>query len=115
MQLNETDKMAVEVSKIIRNNLNDKVTSTEIYDVFDDENHRQFKIKFVAYDYFVVVFQYEQDIIGCKIEQGADSCISLCKGQHCYSSENLDVYFKQMCEEIELRIPDKFLRAHGWI
>ncbi len=115
MQLNETETMAMEISKIIREKLKGKVFSTEIYNVIDDVNHRQFKIRFLAYDYFYVVFQYEKDIIGCAIEQGNNIYIPLLKGQHCYSSENLGNYFNMMADELELRIPDKFLKARGWL
>lgn len=115
MQLNDTEKMAMEVSKTVRENLKGKVLSTEIYDVVDDADHRQFKIRFLAYDYFIVVFQYEQDVVGCAIEQGNNIYIPLVKGQHCYSSENLNVYFNAVSEELELRIPDKFLKNRGWL
>lgn len=68
MQLNDTVKLAQEISKEMRTIFKDKIDATQIYDVNDDINHRAFKIKFIAYDYFVVIFNYEQDIIGCSID-----------------------------------------------
>ena len=62
MQLNDTVKLAQEISKEMRTIFKDKIDATQIYDVNDDINHRAFKIKFIAYDYFVVIFNYEQDI-----------------------------------------------------
>lgn len=115
MQLNDTTKMALEISKKIQTIFKDKVTSTQIYDVNDDKNWRTFKIKFVAYNYFVVVFNYERDIIGCSIEQGNSSYITLSESKDCYSDNNLDVFFKNIIKDLELRIPDKFLKAHGWL
>jgi len=107
--------MALEISKKIRTIFKDKVTSTQIYDVNDDKNWRTFKIKFVAYNYFVVVFNYERDIIGCSIEQGSSSYITLSESKDCYSDNNLDVFLKNIIKDLELRIPDKFLKAHGWL
>ena len=79
MQLNDTVKLAQEISKEMRIIFKDKIDATQIYDVNDDINHRAFKIKFIAYDYFVVIFNYEQDIIGCSIEQGNSTHILLSK------------------------------------
>ena len=76
---------------------------------------RAFKIKFIAYDYFVVIFNYEQDIIGCSIEQGNSTHILLSKGKNCYSDKNIYEFFRKVDNELKLRIPDKFLEAHGWM
>jgi len=50
MQLNDTVKLAQEISKEMRTIFKDKIDATQIYDVNDDINHRAFKIKFIAYD-----------------------------------------------------------------
>lgn len=115
MELNETHKKALEVSKTIRKVLPGRVSTTEIYDVVDVPNRHEFKIKFVAYDYFVVIFQYELGIIGCAIECGKNHYLSLVDGQHCFSEVNLDEYFEEVKKNLELRIPDKFLKAKGWL
>lgn len=115
MQLNETDKMAISICKKIRNQLEDKISSMQIFDVVEDVNHRAFKIKFIAYDYFVVIFQYELDIIGCSIEIGKSNYISLVKEKKCYSDCNFDEYLLKVKEQLELRIPDKYLASQGWL
>ena len=115
MQLNDTVKLAQEISKEMRIIFKDKIDATQIYDVNDDINHRAFKIKFIAYDYFVVIFNYEQDIIGCSIEQGNSTHILLSKGKNCYSDKNIYEFFRKVDNELKLRIPDKFLEAHGWM
>ena len=96
MQLNDTVKLAQEISKEMRIIFKDKIDATQIYDVNDDINHRAFKIKFIAYDYFVVIFNYEQDIIGCSIEQGNSTHILLSKGKNCYSDKNIYEFFRNI-------------------
>ncbi|MCD7742149.1 MAG: hypothetical protein LUI06_08100 [Ruminococcus sp.] len=115
MEFNDTQKKTMEVSKKISEIMGDRISSTKIYDVVHESNHYEFKIAFIAYDYFSVVFQYELDIIGCYIECGKQGCISLLKGRHCYSDTDFNIYFNEIKKELELRIPDKYLAAKGWI
>ena len=114
MQLNSTETMAFEISKKIAQKFGNKISSRQIYDVVDEASHRAFKISFIAYDYFVVLFNYELDIIGFSIEVGAAKYISLSKNHNCYSGVNMDSYLEEIKNELELRIPDKFLEARGW-
>ena len=114
MQLNDTEKMAMEVGKVIKKVFGDKELTINIFDIVDDARHRQFAISFLAYNYFVVVFSYERDLIGCCIAQ-ADSYIPLIPGNHWYSSESMEEYFNAVSEELKLRIPDKYLKAKGWL
>ena len=88
MQLNETDRMALEFNRQARELLGNRVTDFVISDVIDDPNHRAFSSTFKAYDFFMVRLNYDRGNFSC--------CI--CTGQ-----------------EIELRIPDKFLKAKGWL
>lgn len=114
MELNEIQLMAVNISKKFRDILGNRISNTKIYDVVDVPNHHSFKIKFVAYNYFSIIFQYELDIIGCHIECGNDVCISLTSGQHCLSDTDIERYILNLKDEIELRIPDKYLKSKGW-
>lgn len=115
MELNDTHKMALAVSERIGESFADRAGSTEIYDVVHQPGHYAFKIKFLAFKYFVVVFQYELDIIGCSIECGTGDRISLVEGKRCYSDTDLNAYFAEVKNALELRIPDKFLAANGWL
>lgn len=114
MELNDTQKKAIEISKKIINIMGERISTPKIYDVVHESNHYAFKIGFIAYDYFSVVFQYELDVIGCYIECGKQECISLIKGRNCYSDSDLNAYFSEIKNELELRIPDKYLIAKGW-
>lgn len=116
MELNDTQKKALEVSKKLKDAFGNRVAYTEVYDVVDVANHYSFKIRFLAYSYFWVVFQYDLDLIGCYIEGGNNRCIFLSNDEmRGYSSTDLDKYFEQVREELELRIPDKYLKANGWL
>ena len=85
MKLNKIQLMAVNISKVLKNILNDRISSSKIYDLVDEPNHHSFKIGFTAYNYFYVVFQYNLDIIGCYIEVGNNICIPLITDKNCYS------------------------------
>lgn len=115
MELNKTQLQAVGISKKLRSVLGDRVSNTQIYDVVDEPNHHSFKIRFLAYNYFAVVFQYDLDIIGCHIVFGDGINISLIEGKHCLSDTEIDKYLLDVKKEIELRIPDKYLKDKGWI
>lgn len=114
MELNDTQKKAVEVIKKISDIMGNRISTTKIYDIVHESNHYEFKIGFISYDYYSVVFQYELDIIGCYIECGKQERISLIKGRYCYSDIDLNAYFSEIKKELELRIPDKYLMAKGW-
>lgn len=115
MQLNETEKLAVGICDRIKLIFGEKAGSSGIYDVIDDPNHRTFKIRFIAYNYYIVIFSYEKDIIGFSIAVGETMCISLFNSFDTYSDVNLTEYIKKAMTELELRIPDKYLQAYGWL
>ena len=116
MQLNETETLALQTSKKIRDVFGDKMDSSAIYDVVDNPNHRAFKIKFIAYDYFGIQFSYELGLMGFSIVLNDQFGVSLSKHKYAYSEvEDWDRYLREIMAEIELRIPDKFLKAKGWL
>lgn len=115
MNLNDMEKKALEICEMIRSMFGERASTTNVYDVVDENGFHKFKIQFMAYNYFSIVFQYENDIIGCSIECGTGQWVPLTLGMHCYSDENMEFYFKEVMRNIELRIPDKYLRANGWI
>lgn len=100
-----------EASKIFGN----KIRGIEYYDVVEEAGHWSFKIGFLAYDYFYVVFTYELDIIGFSIEVGNGRFISVMNTHNCYSNTDMEAYIQRIVEELELRIPDKYLQTRGWL
>ena len=116
MELNETGKFAVETSRMIRTYFDHKVDSSGIYDVVEEDNHRAFKIDFRAYDYFTIEFDYENDLCEFFIVLTKEVKLSLTKELAVYSQiTDWDSYLKGIKDELELRIPDKFLKAKGWL
>lgn len=114
MQLNETDKLALDFNKKVREIFGNKVTDFVIMDVIDDPNHRAFGVKFEAYNYFAIRMNYDKGRFGCCIIT-SEMGIALHNSQKWYDTANFDIFFKELKEEIELRIPDKFLIAKGWL
>ena len=114
MQLNDTHKMAINVTEYLEKNFGDKIKGFEINNVVDDRNYRAFSINFHVYNYFVVLFNYDKGRIGCSIQYGEKNFIGLENSQKWYEEADLDIFCKELQEQLELRIPDKFLEANGW-
>ena len=114
MQLNETDKMAMKFNRKAREKFGNRVTDFGIENVIDDPNHRAFSITFKAYNYFVIRLNYSKGRFGCCIDFG-EYGISLDNSQKWWDPADFDVFLEELKQEIELRIPDKFLKAKGWM
>ncbi len=114
MQLSDTLLLARTISEALRRVFSDRIDGISVYDIVEAPNHRAFKIKFCAYNYFILVFNYERDIIGISIDTGSQP-IRLSKVKKTYSGGGLEEYLEEIKQEIELRIPDKFLKANGWL
>ena len=116
MELNETEKFAVETSRMIRTYFGNKMDTSGIYDVVEEDNHHTFKIDFKAYDYFTIEFDYENDVCEFFIVLTKEVKLSLTKEPAIFSQiTDWDSYLKEIMAEIELRIPDKFVKAKGWL
>ncbi len=103
MELNEVQLIAVNISKVLKTILNDRISSSKIYDLVDEPNHHSFKIGFTAYNFFCVVFQYNLDMIDCYIEAGNNICIPLIADKNCYSDTVIEDYISKIKDELELR------------
>ena len=116
MELNETGKFAVDTSRMIQTHFGKRMDDTCIYDIVEEPNHHEFKIDFKAYDYFTIEFDYENDMCEFFIVLTKEVKLSLTKEPAVYSQiTDWDKYLKGVMDEIELRIPDKFLKAKGWL
>ena len=116
MELNETGKFAVETSRMIRTYFGKRMDDTCIYDIVEEPNHHVFKIDLKAYDFFAIEFDYENDMCEFFIVLTKEVKLSLTKEPAVYSQiTDWDKYLKGIKDELELRIPDKFLKAKGWL
>ena len=113
MQLNETHEMAMNLNNNIKDYFGNRVGNFVIMNVNDDPNHREFTIEFLAYKYFYITLNYEKGRFGCGIQTGKHY-ISLDNSQKWYEKTDFNIFFKELKEELELRIPDKYLEAKGW-
>ena len=115
MQQNNFNDIRIDTGKKIKKIFGNKIRGIEYYDVVEEAGHWSFKIGFFAYDYFYVVFTYEPDIIGSSIEVGNGRLISVMNTHNCYSNTDMEAYIQRIVEELELRIPDKYLQTRGWL
>ena len=113
-KLNDTHQMAIRFSTSAREKMGDKVDKFCIFNVNDDVNHREFSINFEAYNYFAIRLNYDQGRFGCNIISG-ERMIALNNSQEWWDEANFDIFFMELQKELELRIPDEYLRAHGWL
>ena len=113
---NEMDILAYEFCNILDRVFAKRIGTWCMYDIVDEPNHQTFKIDFKAYDYFTIEFDYENDLCEFFIALTKEAKISLTKEPAVYSQiSDWDKYLKGVMEEIELHIPDKFLKAKGWL
>ncbi|MDK8091636.1 hypothetical protein QP686_07260 [Streptococcus intermedius] len=116
MMKKSMQELATEVSERIQRAFGDRASDMTIYDVVDVPNHRMFSIKFKAYDYYEAHFGYELSFTDFYIVISEGVGISLPKEKYDFGSiTNWDAYLKEVMAEIELRIPDEFLKTKGWM
>jgi len=113
---NEMDILADKFCDILERVFGDKIDSIVIDDINDEPSQQTFKLEFKAYDFFAIEFDYENDLCEFFIVFTKEAKISLTKEPAVYSQiSDWDEYLKGIKDEIELRIPDKFLKAKGWL
>ncbi|RIW30385.1 hypothetical protein D3H55_16740 [Bacillus salacetis] len=113
MENNPTAKeIAKSIVRKIKGYFGNKTGSFSIYDLTDDP-YSMFNITFDAYNYFFVTFSYNRGSIGCSISQGQYG-LELKNSQQWYDSADWDIFLKELQDQLELRIPDKFLESTGW-
>ena len=89
------EEIKLELIRRIERSFGDRVTEITICELVDVPNHYILRLIFRAYDYYWVQFNYDNDLCGF--------------------SSDWDSYLKEIMAEIELRIPDEFLKAKGWL
>lgn len=113
MQLNKTVKFAITLNSRIRKKFGYKVRDFLISDVCDDIEKQSFATHFTAYNYFNLKIIFEYENVCCYIMQG-DYSMKLKLSQELWKFSKFDLFLDELQEELELRIPDKFLEKHGW-
>lgn len=91
-----------------------RFTDYIIGDVVNDSEYGFFSIKFCAYNYFPMLFEYDRGRFACYIDFGTRK-IKLESSQKLWYNADFNIFFKEIRTQLELRIPDKFLVAKGWI
>ena len=115
MELNETEKFAVETSRMIQNVFGDRIYSLGIYDIVEGPNHRTFKLDFLVYNFAGIKFQYENDFFDIYLFLNGEEGLLLSKPNSSYSEiSDWDAYLKEIIAKIESYIPEKYLKAKGW-
>ena len=113
---NEMDILADEFCDILDRVFAKRIGTFCIYDIVDETSHQTFKLDFGAYDYFAIEFDYENDLCEFFIVLSKEVKLSLTKEPAVYSQiTDWDSYLRGVMDELELRIPDKFLKAKGWL
>ncbi len=113
-QLNETHKMAMRFGEEIRKRLGNIMGGTILDDVSDTPHYRTFTLEFLAYNYMYVYINYTRGALSCGVKDGSHYVL-LPNSQKEYSKMDIDKFVEELRREIELRIPDKYLKAHGYM
>ena len=115
MEFNEIETFAIKTSRMIRSYFGKRMDDSSIYDIVEKNNYRAFKIDFAAYNYFWIEFDYENDWCEFFIVLNEACKKSLCNRTKFSEITDWDAYLTVIMKEIELRIPEKYLKAKGWL
>lgn len=80
----------------------------------NDKTDDVFKLQIKVYNTFYLTFHYNKKQISCSIDNGYHE-IKLPLSSYKYDSSTFETFLKELQQELELRIPDKFLKARGWL
>ncbi len=114
MQNDELNDVINSVFKAIQNQFGNRIKDIEIVNVVDVPSYWAFNINFIAYNYFFVVFTYDLGSIGFSLILNQKHPVSLLNSSDWYSNIDFDKYFQMVQDNLESRIPDKYLKAYGW-
>ena len=110
------EEIKLELIGRIERYFGDRASELTISEFVDVPNYRILRLIFRAYDYYWVQFNYENDLCGFSIVLNDEFGASLESKMSSYmGTKDWDNYLKEIMAEIELRIPDEFLKAKGWL
>lgn len=79
-----------------------------------DIPYTMFHITFDLYNYFNIILNFDRGRFGCSILNG-ERGISIETSQKWYDKADLTTFCEELAEDLESRIPDKFLQRKGWL
>jgi hypothetical protein len=112
MQDKKADKILTIIINELKNNLGDKVDNICVEEC-KDEPYTIIGIEFEAYKYFYIRLNYDRGRFGCCIINGSHG-ISLNSSEEWFDKADLYKFFNDLKEDLEYRIPDKFLIKNKW-
>ncbi|TGA98739.1 hypothetical protein E4665_07765 [Sporolactobacillus shoreae] len=112
MQTKNSDILSDEIIDKLSNYFSNKIDDFMVSDTTDTP-YTMFKIEFVMYKFFNIVLNYDRGRFGCSIINGS-RFITLDNSQKWYDKADMDIFLKELEEQLKLRIPDKFLEHYGW-
>lgn len=112
--MQNSDEIADFVIEQLEKTFGDSVDDFGVFNIIEDPNHMHLNISFQAYNYFIILFTYDMGRFGCSIQFGQHT-VGLPNSQKWFDEADFSIFFKELKEELELRIPDKFLKARGWM
>ena len=76
MQNKTADEMSDIVVDMLIEKFKDKVEDFEIFNIVETP-YKTFTLRFKAYDYFIVIFNYDRGVIGCSIQYEKKTLLDL--------------------------------------
>lgn len=107
------EEIAEETCRVLKEFFKDKVGYFTI-DNLTDTPYKMFNITFEMYNYYILIFSYSRGAIGCSIRTGGYS-IDIKSSQQWYDKSDFTIFCEELAEDLESRIPDKFLQRKGWL
>lgn len=107
-----SDRLSDELIEIFDHYFSERFTDYGVFNMTDNP-YTMFSINFRAYNYFSMVLNYDRGRFGCSIETGK-LALPIENSQKWYDKADMDIFCKELQEQLELRIPDKFLDHNGW-
>ncbi|BAC15324.1 hypothetical protein [Oceanobacillus iheyensis HTE831] len=112
MQTKGYGEIKKEVKKALKAHFDDKIGTFNVFGQTDTP-YTMFNMQFEMYNYFNVIFNYDRGRMGCVLVNG-EYGIGLYNSQKWYDQADMNLFCKELQEQVELRIPDKFLEYNGW-
>lgn len=113
MQRRSVDDMAEFIMGRLIEYFGNRIGGFVLEEKADSDSYQGFTIEFNAYNYFPIVFRYDRGHIGFSICYGERN-IGLNNSQKWLEKADFNQMLQELKEELELRIPDKYLESRGW-